>query len=106
MCSATRLAARARRIIRRSPTSSPAKGSLPDAQDRGLASADETDHLFDIERVDAAGHRLRVALNDLALVIHLAQAPLGVDLRARHDHDVLDALAAAGLDVETEPYHF
>jgi hypothetical protein len=67
--------------------------------------ADHADHAFDVERVQAPRDRALAALDDLALVIHLPQAPLGVALRAGHDVDVLHALAVARLDRESEPNH-
>ena len=69
------------------------------------AGADHADDAFDVERVEAARDRLLAAFDDLALVVHLPQAALGVALRPGHDVDVLDALAVARLDRESEPRH-
>ena len=54
--------------------------------------ADHADHALDVERVVAPRDGLLAALEDLAVVVHLPKAALGVVLRAGHDVDVVDAL--------------
>jgi len=58
-----------------------------------------------VERVDPPGHGLREALDDLAAIVHLPHAALGVLLRLRHDRDVLDTLTAPRADVKTVTDH-
>ena len=57
------------------------------------------------ERLEATRDRLQPAFDDLALDVHLQQAPFGVALRRRHDHDVVDALTGACADVESVANH-
>ena len=73
--------------------------------DAGGGAADQADDAFDVERVEAARDRLLAAVDDLAVVIHLAKPALGVVLRRRDDRDVVDALARLGTNLETEPDH-
>src|SRR5664279_2922769 len=50
-------------------------------------------------------YRMFAAFDDLAVVIHLAQSPFGVVLRARHDQDVLYPLTMLGFYVEAVTDH-
>ena len=69
------------------------------------AGADEADDAVDVERLEAARYALLLAIDDHALVIHLAQAAFGVGLRGRHDQDVFDPLAMSGPDIESVANH-
>src|SRR5437868_8565078 len=59
---------------------------------------------FQVERVTAA-NGLRVAGDDLAMMVHLTQSTLRILPIGGHDADVVDALAAARFDVEAEAGH-
>jgi len=46
-----------------------------------------------------------MAIDNFAVVIHLPQPAFRIVLRRGHDHDVFDALAHPGPDVETVSNH-
>src|SRR6478735_17593 len=67
--------------------------------------ADECDDAVDVERLEPSRYALLHAIDDDAVVVHLAQPPFGVVMGRRHDEDVLDALAVLGPDIEAVANH-
>ncbi|TMP89676.1 MAG: ParA family protein, partial [Verrucomicrobia bacterium] len=76
-------------------------------QSRGARDYQElVDELvLEIERVVAEAHGLALAMDDFAVVIHLAQPAFGVGLVARHDAYVVDPLAGSRSDIEAVSDH-
>src|SRR3954454_5295453 len=72
--------------------------------DRGRADRREVNHVR-VRGLEAARDRALPTLQDLALDVHLTQSPLGVQLRARDDRDVLDPLAHPGANRESVANH-
>src|SRR5438552_18644229 len=67
--------------------------------------ASDADHDLDIERIVTEGHGLGLAIDDFAVMVHLAQPPFGVGLIGGHDAYVVHALACARSDIEAISGH-